>query len=433
MVKRSEKYVWVPGSPPPPLDPHSVVKHDIVREYLSRYVHVLMSNYLMDKLVLSVVDGFAGGGEYVGSSGEFVPGSPQIVIDALTEQEVLLNVGREKPRKLDVRYYFVEKMASSLQYLNALLTSRYGSNRIGHDIMTLQGTFQKNFDAIRADIKERRRGDRAIFLLDQYAWDQVPGALLKDIFDTVRGAEVILTFGVDSLISFLSDNEQSRRKMEGMGFADHIDWMSLEKLRGTTGNAWRAAIQRNLADALIRASGAQHSTIFYITPQGDTPWTYWLVHLSNNYKARDVMMNIHWGKSNQFSHYLEPDIFTLGYSAQKDAEVTGQNSLSFGEEFQFDKLAAKKCMAGLERKLVPWLFDRGDKAVQFKELSHGIGSRTPGTEKMLKESLDEAIRCGDLVALTKDGGRRTKGSSLKADDVLIAGDQRSLIHLGVEH
>ena len=67
------------------------------------------------------------------------------------------------------------------------------------------------------------------------------------------------------------------------------------------------------------------------------------MHLSNNYKARDVMMEIHWGKSNQFTHYLEPDMFTLGYSASKDGEVTSQDALSFGEEFQFDKLAAHKC------------------------------------------------------------------------------------------
>ena len=59
MVKRNDKYVWSVGSPPPPLDPHSVVKHEIVRDYLSRYVPVLMSNYLIDKLVLSIVDGFA--------------------------------------------------------------------------------------------------------------------------------------------------------------------------------------------------------------------------------------------------------------------------------------------------------------------------------------------------------------------------------------
>ena len=430
MVKRFDKYVWVVGSAPPPLDPHSVVKHEIVREYLSRYVQVLMSNYLIDKLVLSIVDGFAGGGEYSGDGvGEFVPGSPRIVIDALAEQEVLLNVGREKPRTLDVRYYFVEKSASNLEYLNALLASRYGAHRMGQDIVTLPGTFQKNFDPIRKDIKRRARGERAIFLLDQFAWDQVPGELLKEIFSSVEGAEVILTFGVDSLISFLSDNHQSRRKMAEMGFADYIDWEALEALRGTSGHGWRAAIQRNLANALIRSSGALHSTIFYVTPMGNTPWTYWLVHLSNNYKARDVMMEIHWAKSNQFSHYLEPDVFTLGYAANKDGAVTGQDSLMFGEEFQFDNLAAQKCTAGLERKLVPWVFDKGDQPVTFRELAHSVGSRTPATEKMLKESLDEAIRCGDLVVSAKHGGRRMKGSSLKADDQLSAASQRSLIYL----
>ena len=430
MVKRAEKYVWVPGSAPPPLDPHSVVKHDIVREYLSRYVQVLLSNYLIDEFVLSVVDGFAGGGEYSGTSmGELVPGSPQIVIDTLTEQAILLNVGREKPRNLDVKYYFVEKVGTNLQYLNALLTSRYGAQRLGKDILTLPGTFQKNFEAIRNDIKGRRRGERAIFLLDQYAWDQVPGALLKEIFSTVKGAEVILTFGVDSLISFLSDNAQSRQKMTGMGFADYIDWKKLEELRGTSGPMWRSAIQRNLADALIRSSGALHSTIFYITPLGDTPWTYWLVHLSNSYKARDVMMEIHWGKSNQFSHYLEPDIFTLGYVAEKDSAATGQETIGFEEEFQFDKLALEKCTAGLERKLVPWVYDRGEKAVTFRELADSVGSRTPATESMLKESLDDAIRSGDLIARKPEGGRRMKGSSLKPNDILSATNQRSLIYL----
>jgi three-Cys-motif partner protein len=430
MVKHVDKYVWSVGSAPPPLDPHSVVKHEIVREYLSRYVQVLMSNYLIDKLVLSVVDGFAGGGEYsAGGTGDFAPGSPQIVLDTLAEQEALLNVGREKPRTIDVRYYFVEKKKTNLQYLNALLTNRYGTARMGKDILTLPGTFQKNFDNIRADIQRRGRGQRAIFLLDQYAWDQIPGALLKEIFSTITGAEVILTFGVDSLISFLSDNEQSRQKMAGMGFADYIDWKALEDLRGTVGNAWRAAIQRNLANALIRSSGAQHSTIFYVTPMGATPWTYWLVHLSNNYKARDVMMEIHWAKSNHFSHYLEPDVFTLGYAANADNTVTGQSDLQLGEEFKFDRLAAQKCSTGLERKLVPWVFDRGDQAVTFQELAHGIGSRTPATERMLKESLNEAIRSGDLIVQTAKGGRRMKGSSLRGDDRLSAAEQRSLIYL----
>ena len=48
---------------------------------------------------------------------------------------------------------------------------------------------------------------------------------------------------------------------------------------------------------------------------------------------------------------------------------------------------------------------------------------------MLKLSLDEAIRCGDILVTTKNGGQRRKGSSLEAEDQLSAPKQRSLIHL----
>ena len=65
MVKRADKYAWHVGSPPPKIDPHSLVKHQLVSDYLARYIQVLMSNYLIDKLTLSIVDGFAGGGEYL--------------------------------------------------------------------------------------------------------------------------------------------------------------------------------------------------------------------------------------------------------------------------------------------------------------------------------------------------------------------------------
>ena len=44
-------------------------------------------------------------------------------------------------------------------------------------------------------------------------------------------AEVILTFAVDSLISFLADNKASRAKLAQMGMDAHIDWVALEKLR----------------------------------------------------------------------------------------------------------------------------------------------------------------------------------------------------------
>ena len=108
MVKRADKYGWNIGTLPPPIDPHSLVKHKIVRGYLDRYIQVLMSNYNMEKLTLSIVDGFAGGGEYSSEDGsQFHEGSPLIALTTIAAKEAELNVGRSKPRKVDAKYYFL--------------------------------------------------------------------------------------------------------------------------------------------------------------------------------------------------------------------------------------------------------------------------------------------------------------------------------------
>lgn len=428
MVKRDDKYLWHVGSRPPPIDPHSLVKHQIVRNYLERYIQVLMSNVLIEKLTLSIVDGFAGGGEYIADNGiDIHQGSPLIAMNTVAEQQVVLNVGRQKPRYVDAKYYFVEKNKGNFAYLQHLLGAHGQASRFGRDIALIPGAFQQRVDQIITDIRSRAGGQRAIFLLDQYAYDQVPAPLLRTIFSQVKGAEVLLTFNVDSLISFLSDTSQSRKKLEDMGLDRYIDWDTIDRLKSAGGNVWRSAIQRNLARGLVEISGAKHYTIFYITPMGSTTWTYWLVHLSNSFKARDVMMELHWQHANHFSHYLEPDLFTLGYSTNSDGAATGQNAFDLGQAHHFDSIASARCLTGLEAKLVPSIFELAE-PTRFGDILERIGSSTPATADMIRTSLDSAIRSGDIDAKAiKDGTRRTRGSTLRLDDVLSAGNQLPMI------
>lgn len=429
MVKRADKYAWHVGSPPPKIDPHSLIKHEIVRDYLDRYIHVLMSNYVIDKLTLSIVDGFAGGGEYRSEDGhQHHDGSPQIALRAVENAEAALNVGRKKARKVAAKFYFVEKLRSNFNYLNTLLRATLPKDRIGNDVMLFNAAFQEVVQPIIDNVKLRGGGERAIFLLDQYAYDQVPASTLHQIFSQLKGAEVILTFNVDALITFLSDSSQSRAKLEQMGLDKYIEWQHIDQLKTASPMVWRAMIQRNLARGLVEASGARHYTIFYVTPAGSTSWTYWLVHLSNSFKARDVMMELHWQQANHFSHYLEPDLFTLGYRTNRDERATGQVGLDLGKAHHFDALASQQCQAGLSEKLVPLIFDRSEPIV-FSQLLDRIGSSTPATAQMVKAALDPAVRNGDLSATSPGGVSRTKGTSLHATDILTASAQRPLIFL----
>ncbi|MEK8034245.1 three-Cys-motif partner protein TcmP [Ideonella sp. DXS29W] len=429
MVKRQDKYTWHIGSPPPPIDPHSLVKHQIVRKYLERYIQVLMSNYRIEKLTLSIVDGFAGGGEYLGERGEaaFHDGSPLLALGTVAEQEAWLNVGRTKQRRVDGRFYFVEKVQSNFDYLKHLLGARGVAGRLGNDVHLFNSPFDRVVQPIIDDIRRRAGGERAIFLLDQYAYDQVPGQLLRQIFSQVKGAEVLLTFNVDSLISFLTDSTPNRRKLADMGLDAYVDWGSIERLKVTSPTQWKSVIQRSLARGLVETSGATHYTIFYITPMGNTAWTYWLVHLSRSFKARDVMMELHWEHANHFSHYLEPDIFTLGYRANDDLQARMQEAFDLGQAHHFDAVASKRCLSGLSEKLIPAVYD--GEARTFDGWLEAIGSKTPATADMVREALDPGIRAGDIVARSAKGAIRQKGQSVQATDVLSGAAQRRLILL----
>jgi three-Cys-motif partner protein len=425
--KSQEKYRWFVGQPPPPIDPHSLVKHELVEKYLESYIRVLLSNPNIERLVLSIIDGFAGGGEYTAHNRRDIhEGSPTLAIRTVNETEAILNVGRTKPRRVDAQYFFVEKDPSTVQYLKACLGARYTAERFDTDIHVIPGTFGGQVDAIVSRVKARRGGERSIFLLDQYAYDQVPLSVLRKIFGALQGAEVLLTFNVDSLITFLSDQQRSRKILEGIGLARYVDWNLLGDLK-EGGPGWRGQIQRQLAQGIIEQSGAAYSTIFYVTPAGSATWTYWLVHLSNVFKARDVMMELHWSLANHFSHFLEPDVFTLGHRAGAGSKLRDQCDLEFSEQFRFDAFAAKRCKDGLQTKLVRSIYDSG--AISFGNLLNSLGNSTPATASMIKDALDPSIRTRELDAEAANGMRREKGSTLKTTDILSRSRQRSLFFL----
>jgi hypothetical protein len=139
------------------------------------------------------------------------------------------------------------------------------------------------------------------------------------------------------------------------------------------------------------------------------------------------MMELHWQLANHFSHYLEPDLFTLGYRANDDSRATGQSAIDLGEAHLFDALASERCRGGLTEKLVPAIYDSA-KAMTFSQWLECIGSSTPATANMVRQALDVGIQAGDIVATSRDGVRRAKGASLHPSDVLCASPQQTFIY-----
>ncbi|MBR8155049.1 three-Cys-motif partner protein TcmP [Burkholderia cenocepacia] len=418
MAKTEDKYFWQVGHPPPLLDQHSAVKHAIVEEYVQQYIETLMSLPTMPKLTLTLVDGFAGGGEYLNEQAKSVDGTPLLMMRGTHLARAALNVGRRTLREVDTEFFFVEKKRESAEYLCQHLERRRAEGAIAQQDFerskVLNGGFLDELPRIAERIKARRGGGRAIFLLDQYSYNAVPMDKLRWLMTELPNAEVIMTFNVDSLLTYISDREANRKAVRSIGIEQYIPWEQLGQIKAESG---RVALQRYVAHGIKAETGAPYMTLFFVRPDSANPWSYWLVHLSQQYKAHDVMKSLHWAHSSEFGHELEPGLFMLGYDPKRDEQYTGQSIL-------FDAGGAELCIETLKEDLGRILSGRQQPLTVRQLLTDHI-SNTIADETRLQMVIRGLHTSGSIVVSNKDDRVRRPSKHYKPSDIIEYSPQRN--------
>jgi len=421
-----KEYVWEPGGDPPKIKQHSIAKHEVLRGYLIAYFRTLTSSPMSDTLKLSLIDGFSGGGLYKHSdTGKILSGSPLIMIEASEEAEFRINQTRHKPLNFEIDYFFVDEDAGACEYLKNELHVRGHGSKIGDQIHVLQSDFEQEIDEITEHIlKKSPRAARAIFLLDQYGYSQVPIPRIRSIFSQLPGAEVILTFAVDSFLNFATDSQLTTKNLEGVGLPDVFRGRTIEDIKGSERD-WRLFIQSAMHRDLVHGCGARFYTTFFIrSSQGHGD--YWLVHLSQRPRARDVMTQIHWEQSNYFIHYGGSgiDMFNIiGYVPEHDEAYTGQPRLSFG--FEFDDPAKASSTTSLMEQ-IPDLIYPDDNGMSFAELFTSTCNYSPASRDIYAESLGQLIGHSEIEVRSQSGVVRRSGNAIHDSDQILPPQQRSL-------
>jgi len=415
VVANKDKYQWAKDETPPIIEEHSIVKHSIISDYINRYICTLLAGYGWENLRVTIVDGFAGGGKYTSFlDGNIVKGSPFVILDAVRETQAYLDTKYERPKKVDAEYHFVEKDSNYFHFLSReLYTSEYKDN-INKNLFLYNSSFHESADKIIRRIYERNKAQRCLFVLDQFAYKDVPFQYVSKIMGRLKNSEILLTFGFESLQSFLSDNQSSRSAMRRIGLEQYIDWDRLEELKRH--GLWHHLIQEQLSLAIKRASGAEHMTIFFIEPKKG--WSYWLVHLSKQYKARSVMMDIHWDSANksngQFSHVLGDGLFGLGFKASK---IPKQSMFEFDDVMEFDEEGRLRCVNALTKDLSKFIFDH--QPLTYKTLLTTIGDLTAATEDSIKEALQNVMDVKEIKIINSESNRpRRTAKQIKGNDIL---------------
>ena len=411
MPKR--EYEWEPGQTPPTLYVHSVRKHEVLEAYLFRYLKILNSRPHIDKARLTLVDGFAGGGLYLHEkTRELAFGSPFIFLKATQKAQEEINFERKKPFTLDAHYIFVEVNPQNLQFLRHALTDHgYGPLIEKERIQLLQGEFTTHAPTIFRFIQNKGRTGRAIFLLDQYGYKDVPFSLLQQIFRQLPNAEVVLTFAIDALGDFLSNNEPSRQILERLGIRRIVDLERIAKTRGTSDR--RAIIQRLFSSILREESGAAFYTPFFISSR-ESNRDYWFIHLSMHVRARDEMTMLHWELKNHFKHNGGAGLDMFGYQPEHDPAVTGQ---ALFPDFNFDEDDRQRSVDGLREHLMERILEHPS-GIPFKTLLESTCNSTPASSAIYRDALGQLLEEGDLSVSHPEGTRRQKGSSIENEDIV---------------
>jgi three-Cys-motif partner protein len=415
-------YSWKDG--PDLIQQHSLAKHRILQAYLAAYFQTLVSSPNQDVLRLTLVDGFAGGGQYVDSdTGEFVKGSPLICLDATREAEFLINKDRRKPVKLDVSYFFIETDRHAYLHLEKVLRDKGYEAELNKSIYLRNAKFQDESDGVIQFIKKKSpRNGRSIFVLDQYGYKDVPTTLIQRIFGELPSAEVILTFGVDSFLNFASDKGLSKQLLDEIGVPDVLQGRTIEELKSSERD-WRLFIQSSLYRNLVTRCGAKHYTPFFIRNKkghGD----YWLIHLSQHHRARDVMTEVHWSNNNYFIHYGGPglDMFHMvGYDPEYDSAHRGQFELGF----EFDDVARKASIESLLEQ-IPRIIYANDEGVSFGVLFATTCNESPASADIYRCAIEQLIAHKTVEVISQDGTRRRSAQQIQPSDQIVAPEQRRL-------
>lgn len=413
-----EHHVWQIGKIPPLIRPHSLAKHRVLKSYLERYVSTLTKNPRQDVFRLTLVDGFAGGGRYLDSrTKEERPGSPLIMLETMDLAAEAAQEKRLKPFHLDVQFIFIEKDPEALEYLRSVLAESKYAHWVGGTIQLIQGEFTSQVPEISEFVTKRGRAERAIFVLDQCGYSDVPLPSIRKILATLENAEVILTFATDFLIDYLSENELTQQILENVGISIPSKTIRTAK----EARDWRRTIQFALHREIPERTGAKFYTPFYIR-SADSHRDFWLIHLSGHFRARDVMVGLHWKESTSFAHYGRSGLRMLGYDQQLDAEWTNQRMLP---GFYFDETALVSSQQELLEQLPERIFNCGH-GIVFSELFSKLTNECPVTAEIMKGVLRDLAQEG-VVEVRDRTGTTTRRAGIQHDsDVIIPSRQKRL-------
>jgi len=405
----AKPYQFVEGAP---LEDHTKKKHDVLAEYFRQYLIVRCQLPQQERFRLAVVDGFAGGGLY--KCGSY--GSPILFIDTLVKATNEINARRAansmKPIQIECLLILndLDREVFDLLQKN-VAPHEVNAGQSAPNLRLVVEYHNQPFETVYPAIKARINSagcSNVFFNLDQCGYSHVTAQVIRDIMASWKRAEVMLTFMIGSLLTYLSpDKEKSRAPLdpEVQKCIDAIrtDQTLLNK------SDWMGVCEKIVFDHL-KECAAFVSPFSIANPKG---WHYWLMHFATSYRARQVYNNILHTDGLSQAHFGKTGLKMLAY----DPLAGG------GQLYLFDSSSRHLTKDALGEDIPRFIAECGD-SLSVEDFYAAAYSETPAHSDDIHQSIIEST---DIEVITPNGGRRREAHSIDVGDTLRLKSQKSFL------
>lgn len=407
----SKAYAWETGAV---LDEHSKRKHKVLEEYLTEYLTVRCQHPNQERFRIAIIDGFCGAGRYGCGS----PGSPIIFVEALEKTVSSINLGRAaqglKPIQVDVLLILNDATPGVIDLCKEnlapiLAAAKDAQDKLSVEVRYFEDEFEKAYPEIKDEIQRRGFSNSVFFNLDQCGHGQVEMRTISDILSSYPSPEILLTFAIEALVTFLprSDQEELARRLRHFG----VEFSGVEDLATCMANsAWLGVAERTVFESFGRF-GAFTSPFSIHNPKG---WRYWLLHFAKSYRARQVYNDILHRNSSAQAHFGRSGLNMLSYDPQAE-----------GKLYLFEQDDRQRALEQL-REDIPRSIANGGDAVEVGEFYRGIYNLTPAHSDDIHQAI---IENPDISVVTPNGGERRVANTIRTSDVLKLRPQRNFFSI----
>jgi len=415
-MAKKKHYEWRIGKPLPVLGEHSIAKHRILDRYMRRYIEICTSTPVQEKLNLTIVDGYCGGGRYSFNDDE-LPGSPLVLLRAVAEMQESLNSSRPKGFKIQTDFIFIDKNKHHTEFLRNEIRNSPFSIDLDKTIQIWTNDFNTCVDEAILVSKKRSRKGRSLFILDQYGWSNVVFSKVRKILAELEKAEIFLNFPVDSLISYMSEEHVGRKSYKNIDASPEFVQELLSYKDEHSG--WRTLIQNELYKHIQNKTNAEFYSPFFIkSPLASR--SYWFLHLSRHREARNEIGKIHWQESNVSVHHGGAGLRSLGFSPGRDPR-----QMAFG--YSFDENARQQSRNALTEQIPRLIREalNADVAPSLEDLFGTQCNDTPITRSIFEGVLSELRTQGEIRIEDAYGKEKPRSLTVNWSDRIIMSPQRS--------